>query len=348
MSAAEENQLPKSTPREFFLQLFVFTTLYVSIISLVSLLFNCIDLVYPRDGMDLPSYLDSIRYNTAFLMIMFPVYCGVTFLVIKEDFQYPQKKQFKSRRFLVALTLFMAGLVSISTVAYTLYYFLQGEAGIPSVLKSITIIVISSWLFYYYYWDLKQNWKLLPLCVASSLLIILVIVSIGYGFSLTGSPWKAKSIKEDNAKVRVLKNLQDRIVQFWMTKKQFPETLAELGLRQSDKIDLTIPGTTQALIVGTPLDIQGTRVYKKTGELSFQLCATFKYPLSSSDQTQYISTSVETPKFAGFIPMAGGVAGSPSGNEFLEYNPKNDIWDHPAGAFCFSREFTLKKATKSK
>jgi hypothetical protein len=344
MSTSEEKQVITSSPRELFLQLFVFVTLYMSLFSLWTLFFSYIDIWFPERIMSFPYLLDTIRYHLAFLMVMFPVYCGVSFLVIKEDKQNPLKKQIKSRRFLVALTLFLAGLVGISAVAYVLYYFFQGEAGIRIFLKSLTVILIGAFVFYYYYWDLKRNWRPVQLYIVGGLIITFVAVSIGYGFTLTGSPWKAKALKEDQAQIEVLKNLQGTIMQYWTEKKQFPDSLAELGIRQGDSLNLTLPGVPQALTVGGSLDLHGNSVYKKTGKSSFQLCATFKYPSFALDKTQFLTNRIGTaPNTMGgevsFLPTVF----IPRGSEYLEYNAKNDNWEHAAGAVCFSRQFALKK-----
>jgi type II secretory pathway pseudopilin PulG len=339
MKHTEENISIKGSPRDLFLHLFVFITLYFSFFSIVQLIFSYLDILFPDSTLYLASLTDNIRYYLAILIIMFPVYCGASFLVVKEDRENPQKKEIKSRRFLVALTLFLAGLISVSALGCIVYYFLTGEAGIRTLLKTVVIVSLGAVFYYYYYWDLKRNWKTRQLLLLLGAVSALVIFCVVYGFSLIGSPWRAKAIKEDQAKVAALQSIQTKIIQYLREKKQLPDSLAELNIQQANSVNLMQSDVARVLPTSMPIDLKGSSVYKKTGKLTFQLCANFKFPASSSDMIlstsgSYMSTT--NASVGGVIPYEG-----------FEDDQKNWNWDHAAGAVCFDRAVKEIKAKKN-
>ena len=109
----ETTQKPKITPKDFFLQFGALIALYVSAGSLLSLLFTVINRAFP-DALDLnyfysPSvYSSGMRFAIASLVIVFPTYLILSWLITKESEFLPEKKALSLRRWLTYLTLFAA------------------------------------------------------------------------------------------------------------------------------------------------------------------------------------------------------------------------------------------------
>ena len=68
----------KVTPKDFFLWSGTIITLYVSVVSLITLLFNYIDIAYPdalnTNAYSYDPYSSGIRFAMASLIVLFPLY----------------------------------------------------------------------------------------------------------------------------------------------------------------------------------------------------------------------------------------------------------------------------------
>jgi len=155
-------------------------------------------------------------------------------------------------------------------------------------------------IFGYYLDDLrgrldarKNIWRIVS--------VVLVVGSIVAGFSVLGSPQTQRLVRYDSQKVSDLQNIQWQIVNYWQQKGSIPTTLAELG----DPISG----------FSNPLDPQTktSYEYEKTGNVSFNLCATFNKSSKAGE-------------------------GAPSLVTYPESRDKlGDNWQHEAGRQCFER-----------
>ena len=102
---------PYLSPREAFLYLVLFSTLYLSAWHLGSLLFDLINIALP-DPAEVAMFGDmrdnSMRFSVASLVIAFPVYLFVARLLSRDLARNPVKRLSGVRRWLTYLTLFLA------------------------------------------------------------------------------------------------------------------------------------------------------------------------------------------------------------------------------------------------
>src|SRR3989344_2067342 len=105
----------KNLPKDVFLHLFGVVTLYISAISLITLLFQYVNLGFPDplESRYYSSLAGPIRWAMASLIIVFPVYLFVARLLHRDYQKFPEKKELKIRKWLVYLTLFITGLVIV-------------------------------------------------------------------------------------------------------------------------------------------------------------------------------------------------------------------------------------------
>ena len=105
---------PKTTAKDFFVYLAGFVTLYVSAISLISLLFMIINKAFP-DALESGYYYSGDMYTSgmrmaiAALIIVFPIYLVIASYVNKYLRQNPDKKDLSVRKWLTYLALFVTG-----------------------------------------------------------------------------------------------------------------------------------------------------------------------------------------------------------------------------------------------
>ena len=151
---------PYLSPREAFLYLVLFVTLYLSAYHLGSLLFDLINRFLP-DPADpahaVRSLAHSMRWSVASLVIAFPVFLFVARYLGKELARSPVKRLSAVRRWLTYLTLFLAAAVLVGDLITLVYNLLGGELSLRFVLKVLVVAVIAGAVFGYYLMDLRRE-----------------------------------------------------------------------------------------------------------------------------------------------------------------------------------------------
>lgn len=150
----------KASPKDVFLHLFSMVTLYGSAISLITLLFQYVNLAVP-DALEQQYYYSgayqTIRFAVASLIVLFPAYVWVTWFLNKMYEKEPDKRNLRIRKWLIYLTLFIAGLVILGDFVSLIYSFLGGEVTMRFVLKIGAVLLVAGAIFWYYFWDLKKS-----------------------------------------------------------------------------------------------------------------------------------------------------------------------------------------------
>lgn len=151
---------PYLSPRDAFLHLVLFATLYLSAWHLGSLLFDLINRAFP-DAAD-PAYAisqaaHSMRWSVASLVIAFPVFLFVARHLGRELARNPVKRLSPVRRWLTYLTLFVAATVLIGDMITLVYNVLGGELTARFALKVLVVAVIAGTVFGYYLLDLRRE-----------------------------------------------------------------------------------------------------------------------------------------------------------------------------------------------
>lgn len=257
-----------NSPKHFFLQLGIIATLYASIVSFISFLFEVINNVLP----DVNAYYydisnSSLRSSVSVLLVMFPLFIFLSHLYKKAVGQTPELPDSKMRKWLVYLTLFLAGLTIAIDLIVLINHFLGGETlTLAFGLKVFVVLAVALKVFYFYLQDLKGVWDSNPRKVKwiATVLSLVVLACVVCGIVLIGSPSKQRDIVQDRDRVSALANIQQQLISFYQAKGKLPAVLSELNDPLSGMIVLTDPETGEAF------------GYKVTGKLSFELCATFK------------------------------------------------------------------------
>lgn len=300
----EPTTKPKTTAKDFFLYLFALVLLYISVGSLISMLFDYIDYLYPDAlGGYYDFYSSGMRMAIATLIILFPLLVVATFYINRDLRDNPEKQEIGIRKWLLFLTLFLAAGFLIGDLVTLVNTFLNGEITTRFILKVLSVLLVAGYVLAYYVLDLRgvylRNAKLGHLMgiIAS---IVVAVVLIG-GFIVVGSPASQRLARFDAQKVTDLQGIQSEIVySFWQQKGRLPKDLSELNDPISGfKI---------------PRDPQSGEMYTyEPGEgLSFKLCATFNKETTSLQGEQIM------------------YAAYPISNT-------NESWKHGSGKTCFER-----------
>lgn len=256
----------KVSVKDFFLNLGATIALYTVVISLINLLFTVINNAYPKIT-NAYYYVGtaSISWPVAILIIVTPILILLMWLLEKQYLVEPERKDSGIHKWLSYLTLFVAGLVVAGDFITVIYYFIDGqELSTAFLLKCLVLAVVTGSLFGYYISDIRGKLGSGSRKIWRTVSVLVVMVSIAWGFSVLGSPRTQRLIKYDAQKVGDLQMINSYVQSYYSMKGVMPETLADLMVVQYSQI---------------PTDIQNGKSYeyKLVGQSAkaYELCAEF-------------------------------------------------------------------------
>jgi len=270
------NEQPTKTgPRDVFSYLLIMIALYVGVVSLGALIFQYINLVFPDPlSTDLAIYIrQALRWPLAVLVVVFPFYVWFSSYVQKDLIAHPEKRELRTRKWFLYFTLFATTLVIAGDLVSLIFQFLNGEFTARFLLKVLTVFLIAAAVFVYYSWNLRKSVSALSslwMRIFVQGTIVLVSITIIAGFFFAGSPYQERLRQFDQRRINDLQSIQFQVTDYWQSKQILPPTLDAL------RDDL------RGFVAPRDPETNTAYEYRSTGDLSFELCASFK--TSSSDQ----------------------------------------------------------------
>ncbi len=258
-----EPNKPKTSAKDFFLNLGAIVALCIVVFNLVNLLFTIINKAYPlTTGYNYyGSY--SISWPVASLIIFFPIYILLMGLLEKEYKTEPEKRNVGIRKWLTYITLFLSGLALAGDLVTVLYYFIDGQDLTTGfIMKALSVLVISLAIFFYYISDAFGKLNGISRKVWTSVSTIVIITGIVWGFSVLGSPRTQQLLKYDEQKVNSLMEINSEVANYYSTKGALPKTLADMS------------GVNYYVAQVDP-QTQKPYEYQKTGNTTYNFCAEF-------------------------------------------------------------------------
>ena len=306
----------KTTAKDFFLCLGIIIGLYVSAISFLMLAFDIINKLFPLAGEYIGGFDGSIRSALAALIIFFPTFVYLYRIGNKDLQKNPEKKDIWVRRWMIFLTLFVAGLTIAIDLTTLIYRFLGAEdLTTRFFLKVFFVLAVAVTVLKSTLYDLKRETFECNTITKARMgsVAFIVLVSIVYGIVLIGSPASQRAKILDDQRVNDLSGIQNQIVyQQWQNKGEVPTSLDALKDPISGYVLPADPETNQSY------------EYKMISKNSFELCATFKTVNESTTSNGVTTVPVSYP-----------------------YGSVNENWQHKAERTCFTRVIdpTLYKVT---
>ena len=233
--------VPRPTPyvhaREAFFYLVSFIALYVSAISFGILVFGLIDHSFP-DAFDYGARYPSPGQATAIasVIVAFPLYLFLTKRLARELSSDPERRQSLVRRWLTYLTLVVAAGIIIGDLIGLLANLLAGDPTLRFGLKALTILAVTSCIFGFYLWEMRQAEALTTtpkatqtLRVLAAGVAIIVVACLAYALFLTGTPGNQRDIRLDRDRISHLTNISRNIDTYWELNQELPETLDQMS-----------------------------------------------------------------------------------------------------------------------
>jgi hypothetical protein len=270
----EPIQNKNNNVKDFFLNLGATISLYTIVGSLINLLFTIVNRAYPQISENYYySYSGSISWPVSILVIFFPIFIALMWLLGKDYDSNPESKS-TIHKWLTYLTLFIAGLVLAGNLITVLYYFIDGrELTTAFLLKALILLVITGGIFGYYVSDVRGKLNSNSRKLWRGFAFIIVLGSIVWGFSVLGSPRTQRLYKYDSEKINGLMNMKGQIEAYYGTYSKLPSNTEELK---------------SVNFYGSIMDTQTNKPfeYQKTGELTYKLCADFNKKSIQENTTQ--------------------------------------------------------------
>lgn len=305
---------PTTGPKDFFLWVAATVALIVSVVSLLSLWFELIDRALGT--MELSGYVDpystGIRVAVASLIVIFPLYLYFMRALHQDIRRHAEKRDLWVRRWLLVASLFVAGITLVIDLIVLINAFLGGEELTAAfLLKILSIFVVVGGAFMYYVHEIKGTWEKKESLskTIGALVVVVVVASIVGAFYIIGSPREQRLMRYDYQKVNDLQSIQWQVTDFYQQKERLPESL--------DELKDPLRGT--SIPLDPQVDEGMSYTYRKTAELTFELCAVFNTE-NMQGEKQPVARPVD-----------------------MYVDPAMEFWQHRAGEVCFERTVDPEK-----
>jgi len=306
MNIDPKNELSMSSkrnlPRDVFLHLFAMVALYWSAIGFITLCWQYINHFFPDVLNYNYGFNEAMRFALASLIIVFPLFLISSWILNKIYSKESQVRDSKVRKWLIYLTLFIASLVILGDLVFTVNTFLNGEITTRFILKALSVLVVAIAVFGYYLDDVRRQEPSKMARTYAIITAVVVLVMVVGAFFIVGSPAKARQMQLDQQRVSDLQNVQWQVVSYWQRKEAMPKSLSDLQDPISGYIISNDPETNM------PYE------YKVTDDknLKFELCATFSLEGNETGLGRTVPQPV--------------------------YKDSQGNWQHSAGLVCFERQ----------
>lgn len=286
-----------------------FIALYISAVSFGFLAFQFIERLFP-DALSYSSYSYYVssalvshmgRSAIAGLIVAFPLYVFLMRLIWKETKGNEQNLRSGVRKWFIYITLVGVAAVVLGDLIAVVSHALGGELAIRFLLKAFTIFMIAGSIFAYYLHDLQRKAEDSFSHIAKAgmvLIMVLVIVFIGYGVAVIGSPGKQRAFQFDRRRISDVQSISYAIDSYWKRNKKLPAHVDDFKNQGYYYIQSVIDPQT-----ALPYE------YRIVGDKSYELCTVFQ-----TDSSKTAS------RFKTQVPFS------------------DQSWSHAVGRTCFKKE----------
>jgi hypothetical protein len=314
----------KTTPKDFFLHLGATVALYVAVGALINLWFTVINYYFP-DALAGYFYGNAVAWPISMLIVLVPIFYVLEWLIARDAAKTPEKNDLWIRRWRMYLTLFLVVILIGGDLITLINTYLNGEITARLVWKVVAILLIAGCVGKYYLFSIYSSHRFAKMARRFNAWagIVLVLAAIVIGFIAVGSPAKQRALRFDSQRVNDLQSIQWQIINYWQQKGKLPAQLSDMKDDISGFIVPLDPETNEPYQYNRA--VSGTKDSTSTGDLSFQLCATFsRESLDTKGRGNYYGSGGY---YATDIAMPVAYPGVRT----------NDVWGHESGLVCFDR-----------
>ncbi len=337
----------KTKALDVFVYLGIAISLVWSVVNLLQIIFSAIDRKFV-DVLNATMYLDTynsdVRFAIASLVVMYPIYLGLSWYVANDIQKFLYKRDLLIRKVMVYITLFVTVCTLIGTLVSLIYTYLGGELSVRFELKALAIFVVALSLFAYYLYSMKRDYSKksnVPL-ILSIVVSTAVVVSLVWSVSIIGTPSQMRAKRLDSTRLSDISRIQQEVLSRVNMTDKIPAELSELNNAFQGYAIPVDPVTKEAYgynVIQQPTFKMNYVTNKKelVTPAIFELCATFETVRNVDARGMSINASE---------PMKVGVGGGVGiGVMDIQYSAMNyyyegdqsPFWNHEVGEKCFKR-----------
>jgi hypothetical protein len=240
------------------------------------------------------------------VIVFLPTYLTLTRYVNKQRRVSDNQDYVGLTKFLIYLSLLVAGLVLLGNLVAVIVGFLEGELTSRFLLKSLIVLITIGGAFFYYIKDAQGYWlanekQSLAYAATATVLILSVLVTAVVHIP---NPTTVRGMKADNELVSTLQNIMWQVQSYYSENDVLPATVDD-AFGEFDRL----PNTSEL----------ADYAYSIESETEYRLCTTFNHD-SNELNSQY----------------------RPSYEMENSITWKNSNWDFKAGEWCFGREVSTE------
>lgn len=147
--------MPDNGPRNVFVYLLNFLTLYLSAFGAALLTWGLADHWF-RDPLDTYVSRGPIRSGIAMLVVAFPLFLYLNRLIDRSVETPGVTERSMLKKVLTYLTLFLIAITTIIDLITVIYFFLGGDLTARFAVRGTGILLIAGFVYFYYLSDLKE------------------------------------------------------------------------------------------------------------------------------------------------------------------------------------------------
>jgi hypothetical protein len=272
-----------SSPKEAFFHLLLYSMLYTASVALGSVLFDLINLWLPLPAEPARPLLSSLRWGIATVVVSFPLFLFMSWLIAREAASNPGQRISPVRRWLTYLTLFVAAVAIVCDLIALIVTFLEGDLTLRFGLKVITVALLAAGPFTYYLSALRRD-EVAPslvrvarpaakLALAGLVGVIVALLATAGWFA--GTPMQGRLMAQDAQRLRDLNDIHVKVERFYEDKGRLPESLTACDISPN-----TFVRQKKDRVTGESYH------YRVADDAQFEIGATFALPSSDDGEAR--------------------------------------------------------------
>lgn len=331
----------KTKALDVFVYLGIAISLVWSVTNLLQIVFTAIDRKFIdiiNTGVYVDVYNSDVRFAVASLVVMFPIFLGLSWYVAKDLKKFLYKRDLMIRKTMMYLTLFITICTLIGTLVSVIYTYLGGNLSTSFGLKALAIFVVALSLFAYYFYSMRRDYtqkSYIPMII-SIIATVIVLCSLLWSIRITGTPSAMRALRIDSIRLANISGLQQEILNRFQTTDKIPVDLSELNNAFQGyvvPIDPVIKGAYGYKVIQQPV-IKMNYVSNKKELVTpaiFELCGTFDITRSKQQEKMVIPAGIVTQ-----VGTSGQDVAYPAINSYYD-GDQSPFWNHGIGETCFRR-----------
>lgn len=331
----------KTKALDVFLYLGIGISLVVSVTNLLQILFTAIERKFP-DVLNRVGYVDvtnsDVRLAIATLVVMFPLYVGLSWYVSRDISKFLYKRDLTIRKIMIYLTIFVTICTLIGTLVSVIYTYLGGELSVRFAYKALAVFAVALSVFGYYFYSARRDYtkKTSIPTVVTIIAAIIVITSLIWSVRIIGTPAEMRAKKIDDTRLSDLSSIQQQIVSRFQMTDKLPTSTSELTSALQGFSVPVDPVTKEAYgykLVQQPvvkMNYTSNRKELVTPGI-FEICATFGTVRS------FDANGMQTTPMASDSGISSDIDASYSVSNYYYPGDQSPFWNHKAETTCFKR-----------